>query len=318
MALTFSYSSYPPTMALFIAHWGITNAARPAPLVLKGGETVADMTTMRDGIETAISTVNLNVQTSKLASSDRKTQRAALRNRMMQFRKAADYWLEGLPYLKDVAALPNPNDSDTAYLHVADTMIFAWQKANTDGVVPDGLKLEGAYDLNFFRADVEALQSQPLGESNVILTTSGTRDSRDDLLLPARTLLKRYATAIRALYAPESVEVRTLPALWEKNEPNPDAPKLKVEYVAGSSTARASWNPIIDPTITRLYLNIAPGARYLEKNARRLFELTPDVTSSQLPQGTITPGSTNWVRLVAVDEDGKEVGSNSVKVARGV
>ena len=316
MGLTYSAKSYPPTMALFIGHWGLTNAARPAPLVLKNGETVQTMTDARDAINAAIGNVNASGQNVDTIARDRKDERAALRVRMTQFRKAADYFLDGKNYAAKIAALPPISASDKAYTDAADTMIYAWDKADAEGGVNGDLKLDGNYTLADFRADVTALQGQPLQSATATLSASGVRDDRNDLLLPARQLMKLYMKAIRTFYKPDSNEVKTLPKLWEQHEENPDAPKVKVEYTPGSSTARVTWAALSDPNIARLLVNIAPGARYLDKNVRRLAELTPAVVSYNLPDGTITPGSTHWIKVVIVDEDGDEIASNAVKIER--
>ena len=316
MGLTYSAKSYPPTMALFIGHWGITNAARSAPLVLKNGETVQIMTGARDAINAAIGQVNASGQNVDTVSRDRKDERAALRVRMNQFRKAADYLLEGKNYAAKIAALPPVSASDKAYTDAADTMIYAWDKANAADVVSGGLKLDEDYTLTDFRADVTELQGQPLESATATLSASGVRDDRNDLLLPARQLMKLYMKAIRAFYKPDSNEVKTLPKLWEQHEENPDAPKVKVEYTPGSSTARVTWAALRDPNIAHLFVNIAPGTRYLDKNVRRLAELAPNIISYDLPEGTITPGSTHWIKVVIVDEDGDEIASNAVKIER--
>src|SRR5437899_1640523 len=50
--------SYPPTMEQFIAHWTEVNAAlAPGALTLKGGFTLANFTTERTNIVTAIDAV---------------------------------------------------------------------------------------------------------------------------------------------------------------------------------------------------------------------------------------------------------------------
>lgn len=130
--------------------------------------------------------------------------------------------------------------------------------------------------------------------------------------------MKFYAKAIRTFYAPTSEEVRSLPQLWAQNEVDPDAPKLKVEYTAGNSSAPLMWSQVVDPDVVRVVVNIAPGAHYLEKNARRLADLAPAVTVYDLPKGTLATGSTNWVKVVLVDDGGNETGSNTVKIVRGV
>ena len=318
MALTFSPKSYPPTLALFIAHWQLTNDSRPSPLVLKNGETVQIMIDARDGILAAISSVNDSGQNVDTVARDRKDERAALRLRMAQFRKSADYYLDGKNYATKIAALPPVSASDKAYTDAADTMIYAWDKADAEGVVSGGLKLDDDYTLADFRADVKELEGQPLESAVATLSASDVRGDRNDLLLPARDLMKLYMKAIRTFYKPDSNEVKTLPKLWEQHEENPDAPKVKVEYTPGSSTAKLTWNPLLAPNIAHVFVNIAPGTRYLDKNARRLADLDASVTRYDLPDGTITPGSTNWVKVVIADEDGDEIASNAVKIEREV
>ena len=318
MGITASAKSYPPTLALFLGHWQITNDARSAPLVLKNGETIATMNQMRDDILAAISAANTGGQNVKTVSLDRKDERAALRLRMSQFRRAADYYLTGKNYASKIAALPHKEAADKEYTDAADTMIYAWTKANAEAVVPGGLVLDGGYTLTDFGDEIEELRNQPLQSVIATLGASGVRDDRDDLLLPARRLMKLYMSAIRTFYPPDSDEVRTLPRLWEEHEEDPDAPKARVEYTPGASTARVLWSLRPDPDINNLWVNIAPGARYLSKNARRLADLDPSVTVYDLPDGTITPGSTNWVKVVAVDADGGEAASNAVKIERAV
>lgn len=313
MALSNSFLSYPPTLAEFIAHWNALNASRGTPFELRDGSTVATMIAKRDAIEAAISTVNAKAASQKDVSLDRAAFRAAFRARMDEFRRAANYYLADKVYRNNLKPLPPVSASDAAYLDVADALLFVWKKAQADNIQ---IVLSGEYLIERFEIEIGQLQNQPLQGSNATLSTATERDERDDLLRPARELMKEYGAAIRAIYPPDSPTVRTLPRLWERDTPDPDAPKLRVEYTPGSSSARAKWEPIADPTVTKIYVKIAPGARYTEKNARRLAELAPNVVSYDLPEGTIAPGSTNWLKIFALDANGSETGSNTVKIER--
>lgn len=313
------FETYVPTMNEFIASWNAVNASQGTPLTLSDGNSVSTFTTLKNVVGDAISMASFQSNAEATSSAAYRDARAPIYDRMGEFRRFANYLLSGRDYASRILPLPRITSDDGDFFRVADSLTYAWTMANADASLPatsvplvlaDGTTLAG------FQISVLTLRGLQ-GEISVSAQSAATaRKSRDTFCATAVGVMKRYRAAILALYAPDSVEVATLPKLFARTKPAPDAPKLKVEYVAGASKALLLYDIVSDPSLARFYVMISPGARYNARTATRIADLDELVRSYETAEGTLAPGATVWFKVIAVDDDGIEAGSNAVKVTR--
>lgn len=321
MALTGSIESYPPTLEDHIASWTVLNGTRPAPLLLKNGQGVAAMVALREEVLDAISAVTSEVQDTKTTSVSRKVLRDEFYIRLKSFRDAAEYWMEGKSYGADLPILPSKTAADDKFAEIGDEFLFAWRAYNADASVSAAQKplvlKDGTTEADF-TAQVLEIRSSKSPLTMAQAETKNTRTERNTLLPDALAMLRLFRSAVRADYGRDSDQFRDLPRLWAENAPKPAAVVLKVTYVQGESKARLDWSAVTDAQVEHLYVFLGPGARFKIESARQLADLLPQINSFELPEGTIVEGSTNWLKIASVLDDGTMVFSNGVKIARGV
>lgn len=318
MAIT-GFETYVPTITDFITHYTATNLARTAPLVLRGGSTVATMDALRDQVATEITEANQKSDAEATASQNYKDARALIYAQMGEFRRLAAYLLVGKEYMGKLLPLPKITRDDGELFRVADSIGYVWGLANADTSVPSGsrpLILTSGVALVGFEAGVGDLRGAQSGISTASNVAATAREVRDRTCADVRRVLKEYRAAILALYPPDSVEVKTLPKLFAQVKAAPDAPKLKVDYVAGESGASLSWSIVPDVSLARFFVMVCPGARYGDKHATRLADLDDEQRAYQTAQGVIAAGATVWFKVFAVDDDGNQTGSTAVRVVR--
>jgi hypothetical protein len=165
-------------MEEFVAHWTEVNAAlAPGALLLQGGFTLANFTTARTNIVTAIDAVTTADNSRQGDATDRDLAKAALRDRLTQFRAGVTSLLPRSRYAGQLPVQPPFRAIETTFLRPLVDMAGIWNEINTDtipGFTPP-LKLSGAYTLAMFNTDLTALRAAYLSST---VSENGSRSAR--------------------------------------------------------------------------------------------------------------------------------------------
>jgi len=108
--------SYATTGEEFKSHWTDVNADRVAAggtaLVLAGGYSLTNLTTDVASVAAAITAEEDLENAIALATTTRDNRKATLRDRVIEFREAAEYRLKGSGYVRALPDRPHVNASE--------------------------------------------------------------------------------------------------------------------------------------------------------------------------------------------------------------
>jgi len=173
----------------FIAHWDSVNSAiSPDVLTLSGGFTLANFTTARTEIESAMTAIEVADNTRDAAGSVRDQGKSGLLIRFSQVRAAVLTLFPGTIYRRMLPRQPGFSSVESRFLKPFDDAANIWSQINTDsipGFTPP-LKLAGGYTLANFQADIAALRAAYIALTNAESLARQRRSERDALLPPAK------------------------------------------------------------------------------------------------------------------------------------
>ena len=314
-------ASYPITAEQFINHWNQVNTFLGLPanaLTLVGGYTVANFTTDRTALMTAITAVVAadNVQTN--TASDRDIKKAALRVRITQFRGLVSGLMMGSIYVRSLPTMPNFSTSEGAYLRPLDDMQNLWTQINASP--PTGftapLLLAGGYTLATFTTDVAALKTAYTTANDAAQNATIARSGRDVLLAPLRARMQQYRKSVVGKLPPGNLLLNTIPAYSPHPGSTPDPVSASGHWDAVQSVAVINWTASPNPNLLRYELRIAPGPVYRVKDETTVDLIDSDVLFDNTTAGLAASGAVALYRVYVILITGNEKGSATVKITR--
>lgn len=308
-----------PTINEFIAHWTQVNAALGAnPLTLPGPYTLAQLTTDRDNLQNLITAVTTADNSRQVAAGDRDIRRAALRERMRQFRATVNGRLAGSVYVTALPRMPTTNASQQAFLRVLDDISNLWTRINA--APPAGftgpLTLTGGYTLATFNADITALRNAFSAVITAETAATFARRQRDAALAPVRTRLVQYRAAVTGAFTSGHPLIASLPALTPPAGATPDPVTLSGVWDATQQRAVLTWEPSTAPDLAHYSVRYHPGPRYRASEEQTITQVPPGTHTFVTNFGLVASGSVSWFKVYVVLSTGNERGSNAVKVIR--
>ena len=314
-------ASYPITAEAFINHWTQVNTFLGLPanaLILVGGYTVANLTTDRTAILSAITAVVTadNVRTN--TASDRDIKKAALRVRVTQFRGLVSGLMMGSVYVRSLPTLPAFKAPEGTYLRPLDDMQSLWTQINA--APPAGftapLLLAGGYTLATFTTDLAALKTSYTASNDATQNATIARSGRDVLLAPLRARMQQYRKAVVGKLPPGNPLLNTIPAYSAPAGSTPDPVSASGHWDAVHNFAVLDWQASTNPHLNNYDIRTAPGPVYRTKDETSIDAVGDDIFHYETTVGLAASGATALYRIYVVLTTGNEKGSATVKVTR--
>ena len=306
-----------PTVNAFLAHWGEVNAALGGgPLVLPGSYSVASLTADRNTLNTLFTDVVVADNERQIAAAARDLRRAALRERLRQFRGVVQGMLAGSVYVRALPKLPATNAKEQDFLRAMDDMRDLWNRINAGppaGFAPPLLLVSG-YAAATFALDVAALRTQYADLTSADEAASFARKIRDVLIATVKTRLIQYRKAVAGTFAAGSALIESLPAVSPAPGSTPEPVRLAGTWDAPVSMADLLWTASDNPALDHYSVRYHPGPKYKAAEEQAVEVVAPDTLTLKTAFGLVASGSVSWFKVYVVTSTGNEKGSNSVRV----
>ena len=315
-----SYPSYVSTMQSFIAHWTQVNTALGvSPLLLKSGFTIANFTTERTNIQTAITAVEDFNNLIQLASNDKRSKKETIKPRLQQFRGAVKNTLQGTVYERALPTQPKMSDSEGKFMRALDDMASLWTRINADTTIPGftpPLLLIGAYAIATFNTDVTALRTSYANYVSALKNAEIARARRNVLLPPALLHMKQYKSAVFARLPAADPLCATIPNVYPPPGSTPQAVIANGVWVSATLKAHLAWTTSTDTNLLKYEVRYSAGSPYDANEAILVGFTLPGVTTFDTNTGLSDPGFTASYKIFVITDTLNERGSNAVTIMR--
>jgi hypothetical protein len=311
-------SSYPPTMALFITHWGEVNTELGVggPLVLPAGTTLSALTTLRDSLVTFATDIQAQLNDWKLARGTIEIAKTDLLARLGEFNRKVRGILGHTTFARALPEVPSPLAGEAASLAPLDDMASLWDEINA-ATIPGftgPLTLLAGYAVAAFDTALAALKAAYLDYKQAEQLLKLEREQRNDVQDAAYAAMKAYRLAVPALFPPEHALVASLPALSPAGGHTPDAVVASGEWDVPQLAAHLTWTESADPQLANYQVRMTPGATYDTDADTVVATLQPGTLTHFTHAGLSAPGAVASYKIYVVIAGGNEVGSNTVTV----
>lgn len=315
-----SVASYLSTIDEFVTHWNQVNTTLGpgGPLVLTGSFAVANLSTMKTNLQTAITAVEGPRNDRQNAGTDRDLKKGPLLERLRQFRGVVIGQLAGSTYAESAPTIPQFTTGEGVFMRAMDDMQSLWVKINA--AAPPGfpvpLVLSGGYTAANHLTDVTALRATYATYNSAAQTVGLRLGDRDVLLPPIRQRLVQYRTVIQGIFPKGHALILSLPRVTPLPGSTPKPAVLSFDWNETTDMADFSWTLSPSPGITQQELRACDPPTYRTSEEDVVESLEPTVTSTSSNFGLGISGATKLFRLYSMTGDGNEKGSNTVKVIR--
>lgn len=314
--------SYVNVMDQIAAHWETVNTelggAPATDLKLAAGYTRANFVAERDALNTAITTLEDLENARQIAAANRDSQKAALRQKLGQFRAMLRAVIPNSKYAGAAQLMPNFGAAESRFLAPFDDMQSLWTRINADTTVPGFTPplLIGTYTLTMFTTELAALRTA-YGQ----LTTAETdlnvgRQERNALLPLARERMVQYRSAVEATFGPDHPLTVSLPDLSPAPGSTPDPVTLTGSWNAPASQAQLVWSPSADPNLEEYEVRMSPGAAYDADTATVIASVPPGTTTLNTTDGLDLSGDVASFKVIVKLTTGNQSSSNAVTITR--
>lgn len=314
--------SWLPTFDEFIAHWTAVNTALGpgGPFLLSGGYAVGTLTSDRGTLAGQITDVVAKENTRQNAAGDRDVKRAAIRPRMLQFGPTVRGQLPNSQYVQHIRRTPPFGASPGVWRDGMDDVRDLWATINTNvppvtGFTPP-LKLSGNYVQATFVTDAGAMSTafSALSTADVALDTA--RSLRGITFRALFQRMKQYRLAVAAALPPGSPLVGSIPALTPPPGNTPAAVQASASWNTGTDMADLVWSTSTEPDLDHYSVRYHPGPHYKASEEQTVASVAAGTTTFSTDFGLPATGSVAWFKVYVRTHDGREKGSNAVKVIR--
>lgn len=315
--------SYVTTGEEFKSHWTDVDAARVAAggtaLVLADGSALADLTAAVAAAATAITAGEDFENAISLAITNRDNRRVTLRERVIEFREAAEYRLKGSGYVRALPDTPHPNASEQKFLKALDDMASLWVRINADATLPNftpPLVLRETFPLALFQTEVAALRVNYKTLTDAENDARIARGQRDVLLTPLRDRFVMYRAAILVEYGAMHPFTTTLPDVYVQPGSTPSPVPLTGTWNPTTAQAEFNWPASDDPNLDEYEMRMSPGPTYDAATATVIGHIPAGTTTFATSEGLASSGDVASFKLFVKLTTGHEAGSNTVTITR--
>lgn len=318
-------SSYPPTVAEFLAHWALVNTTLGAgnELKLVDGELRSNVVTELEALEALRDEVTDFGVNMAEARSNISLLVVELQGRVVEFNRRVRADLPGTSMERIVPVAFAIGDAEGTVRSVLRVMSRVWGKINAMGNPPTGLTLPlslmGGMTLTAFDAKREELRLAYRAYGNAVVDLREARERRNDKQDYLYELLKEYRMKVPTRFPAEHALVESLPRLTPAEGHTPDAVMAQGEWVAASLEARVTWSESAEATLVRYEVRAVPGDDYDPQDEQVVATVPAGGAREVLTNFALaTPGVTAGFKVVVVLATGNERASTAVYVTRPV
>lgn len=315
-----SVASYLSTCDEFITHWTQVNTTLGpgGPLVLPGTFAVANLTTLRNNLQTAITAVEVPRNQLQVAAGDRDVKKGPLRERLRQFRARVNGEMRGTQYQRALPALPAFTASEGVFLRAMDDMQSLWVQINA--APPVGftapLKLVGNYLVATHATDIAALRTTYQTYNNAAQTILLRLGERDVQLPVIKSRLVQYRQIILGMFAAGDPLILSLPKVTPPAGSTPAAVNVSWVWNAGTEMADFTWSASTNAQLKEYQLRSCDIPTYRTSEEVVVATIAKTETTTSTNEGLLAPGSSKLFKLYVVTNDLNEKGSAVQRVTR--
>jgi len=318
-----SVGSWLPTIDEFITHWtAVDLVVGLGGFVLPGGYGVANLTSDRALVDTAITNVENLDNILNTNRGQRDVLRVPMLDRMRQFNSIVRGHFQGTRYVRALGRIPNFTAAPGVWRVRMDDMQNLWTVINTNSPAIPGftppLLLAAGYAVAGFTTDNNGLDAAFTAVSNSEQNDQQGRHQRDAVFAPVYNRMKQYRLSVRGILPAGHPLLASIPALTPPAGSTPQAASLNGSWNAGTDLADFVWTHPNVGAIDHWEFRQHPGPTYRAAEEQA-------VPGGNLPVGTmafstdftlVAPGSSALFAVYAVAPTGNEKRSNVVRVVR--
>lgn len=308
-------SSYLPTTDQFIAHWTAANAALLAPVTLRGGVAVADLTALREQLATERTALTQQLNEREFARGDIYTQARALVNRLEQFNgRIRVLYAEGTRFVNALPKAPDYRASQERVITPLDDVAGIWEQVDNSG---DPVILSGNYGYDVFLDDLTALKTSYQAYQTALINERMARGVRNETQEQIYPILKQYREAIPTFFPEGSSIIETLPRLTPLPGSTPDPVNASAVWDEAEAKARITWEASDNSNLQEYEVRYTPGEEYDEDDETVVATILPSDPRELLTDAGLTqPGAFSTFKVYVLLTTGNERGSATMVVER--
>ncbi|MDA1017622.1 MAG: hypothetical protein O3A00_24580 [Planctomycetota bacterium] len=315
--------SYVTTGQEFDSHWIEVNADRVANtlpvFVLPDAYARTNLTADVAAVEAAITSQESADNALSIAANGRDSMRVALRQRMIDFRKLADYRLKGSVYSTALQQTPQAEASEQKMLRALDDMADLWTRINADSSTPNftpPLVFADGFALAAFQTAVAALRTRYRAVVDAENDARIGRKQRDALLQPLRDRFVAYRQGIEVEYGEQHAFTQSLPDVYPQAGSTPDPVTADGHWDPLALDAEINFTESTNPNLASYKIYMSRSATFDASTATLIATLLAPASQHRTTAGLENSGDTASYRVVVVLSTGNESSSNTVTITR--
>ena len=312
-------ASYVPVMQEFIDHWTLVHAAiTPTVVLLQGGFTLANFTTLQGDIQAALTAIPAADNDRQITATARDIGKAGLRTRALQFRGAIAMQLANSDFGKAPPTVPPFSTNQGLFMKQMDDLVDLWTKINA-ATIPGftgPLLLSGGYAVADFTADVAAQYAAYTASTVATQGSLLARRHLDNLLAPAKTRMIQYRRGVVSVLPAGHELLSSIPAITPAPGSTPDPVSASGMWNAADTIGVLSWTASTNPHLDHYSVRTSPGPKYSTAEESVVDEVLPGTLTLSTLEGLAAPGASAVFKVYVVLTTGNEKGSNVVRITR--
>ena len=216
--------------------------------------------------------------------------------------------------------VPNRSGGRDGFLDAMDDTLDLWSRVNAlppSPIFTAPLLLPGGLTRAQFQTLRTALDTAFTSRGNAENAVAAQRITRNTLQDRVKTLMVTYRLKVEALYAPDSLQVTTLPRLTPAPGSTPDPVALTAAWDPADLRAELTWTASDDPELAAYQVRAVPGPDYSTDDETLVATIPPNAPRTyQTAAGLALPGSAMSYKVYVRLTTGNEAGSTAQKVTR--
>lgn len=318
-------SSYSPTIAEFVAHWGTVNTALGSggPLRVLDGVTLAALEAESAALDEDIDAVTDAGVERALERASQLAMIEALQGRVVEFNR----WMRAyIPTHALTRILPDAfeaRDAEGTVRDVCRQISNIWAKVNILSPLPPGVTLPvtllGGYGVGTFdtaRGDLRASYAALSAREVELNEKRELRNDRQDVIY---AILKAYRLVVPTKFAAGHALVESMPALTPGEGHTPEPVAANAVWDVPGTKAKVTWEASEDADLAHYQVRGVAGEDYQASDEVLLATVGPGDPREVLTAFALTnPGVTAGFKVYVVLTTGREKGSLPVFVTRPV
>ena len=310
---------YIPVMDEVISHWGITDDSLT---LAEDGVAVSfdSFGDLRALLDTAKSQLQVRLNDLEGARVALEQARLVAGDRVAEFNRRIRADFPNNATFSRLPTVPNRSGGRDAFLDAMDDTLDLWSRVNAlppSPIFTAPLLLPGGLTRAQFQTLRTGLDTAFTNRGNAENAVSAQRITRNGLQDRAKSLMVTYRLKVEALYAPDSLQVITLPRLTPAPGSTPDPVALTAAWDPADLRAELSWTASDEPELAAYQVRAVPGPDYSTDDETLVASIPPNAPRTyQTAAGLALPGSAMSYKIYVRLTTGHEAGSSAKTVTR--